>query len=202
MLPTLAMSLHDVIVHDTRKWFGEADIRIDALVVTGYGDEADPQSFYMSKTQTFPRVRDGDHLPIGDGGLLLFYGPASHFVVPMVLVSRDRRDSEALSALLASRLGSTEVKGAVAALVGLAVAAPPVAAVTAAMSAAAVLGDFVYRLLSEVTGATIGLYRNSHLQYRDGFGIGRHPPPPPDLFRVNDLSFRYEIALEEESVTG
>ena len=72
--------------------------------------------------------------------------------------------------------------------------APQVAAVTAAIGAAGVLGDFAYRLLRAATGNTIGLYRNSHLQYRDGFGVGPHPNQ--GTFRVNDLSFRYEIARE------
>jgi hypothetical protein len=194
--PTLAISLHDVVIHDTKKWFGEAEIRIDALVVTGYGQANDPQSFYMPKTQSFSRVRDGDRLPIGDGGLLVFHGVASHFVDLLIMVSRDRKDSDDLASLLASRIQAPEVQSAVGALVGLAVSAPAVAAVTAALGASAVLGEFAYRILRATTGATIGLYRNSHLQYRDGFGVGGHPPPPRRTYTANDLSFRYEIALE------
>jgi hypothetical protein len=105
LVPTLAVSLHDVVIHDTRKWFGEADIRIDTFAVTGFVEDADPRSVYTPKTQTFPRVRDGDRLPIGEGGLLLFHGSALHFVDAMILVSRDRKDTDDLATLLAT--GST-----------------------------------------------------------------------------------------------
>jgi hypothetical protein len=196
--PTLAVSVHNVVIHDNRKWFGEADIRLDALVVAGYGQAEDPSSFFMPKTVSFARVSDGDNLPIGDGGVIVFHGPTSHFLDVFLMVSRDRKDTDDLSELLKARLGSAEIQGAVAALAGLAIAAPPVAAVTAAIGAAGVLGEFAYRLLRSATGATIGLYRNSHLQFRDGFGIGPHPGPGKLTFRVKDLSFRYEIAREED----
>ena len=55
-LPTLAVSLHDIVIHNNKKWFGEADIRLDALVITGYGTQDDPRSFYMPKTASFARV--------------------------------------------------------------------------------------------------------------------------------------------------
>jgi hypothetical protein len=194
--PTLAVSIHDVVIHDNKKWFGEADVRLDALVVTGYGKENDPGSFYMPKTATFSRIRDDDRLQVGSGGLLAFYGPASHFLDLFLMVSRDRQDSADLSTLLKGNLQLDEMKGAIGGLLGLAVAAPQVAAITAAIGSAAVLGDFAYRLLRAATGSTIGLYRNSHLQLRDGFGIGPHPAPPRKSYRVNDLSFQYEISLE------
>lgn len=194
--PTLALSIHDVVIHDNRKWFGEADVRLDALVVTGYGQQNDPASFYMPKTATFARIMDSDSLQIGSGGLLAFHGKASHFVDLFLLVSRDRQDSADLATLLKGGLKSDEVKGALGGLLGLAVAAPQVAAVTMGVAAAGVLGEFAFRVLRAATGSTIGLYRNSHLHHRDGFGIGLHPAPPARTFRVNDLSFRYEISLE------
>lgn len=195
-LPTLAVSLHDVVIHDTRKWFGEANIRIDALVVTGYGTSDDPSSFYRPKTASFSRVRDGDRLPIGDGGWLVFHGAVAHFLDFFIMVSRDRGDTQDLSSLLSTRLGSEETKAAFGSMLGLAVAAPQVAAVTAAITAAGVLGDLAFRVLHAATGATIGVYRNSHLQGRDGFGIGPHPGPGRENYRVKDLSFRYEISAE------
>ena len=78
--PTLAVTLHNMIIHNNRKWFGDAEIRLDAVVVTGYGDEKDPKSFYMPKTCRFPGVKDGQTLPIGDGGLLVFHGQAQYFL--------------------------------------------------------------------------------------------------------------------------
>ncbi len=195
-VPTLAVTFHDVIIHDNRKWFGDADVRLDALVVTGTTSGDDPTSFYMPRTQSFPRVRDGQRLPISEGGLLAFHGPALHFLDILLMVSRNRRDSDDLASLLSSKLGSQEVQGAVSTLVGLAVATPQAALVAGALGAAATLGDLAYRALSAATGNTIGLYRGAHLQVRDGFGIGPHPTPPQESYRVNDLSFSYEISLE------
>ncbi|MCI0441471.1 MAG: hypothetical protein L0177_20400 [Chloroflexi bacterium] len=196
--PTLAVYLQDIIVHDTRKWFGEADIRLDALVVSGYGQEVNPQSFYMPGTFRFSRVRDGDRLNTGDEGLTVFHGKAAHFLDIFIMASRDRKDAEDLAGLLAGQLQSDQMKGALGTLLGLTIAAPQVNAVTAAIGAAAVLGNFVYQVLRNTTGATIGLYRGSLLQHRDLFGIGPHPKE--GSYRVNDLSFRYEVLLEEEAL--
>jgi hypothetical protein len=196
-LPTLAVSLHDVVIHDNRKWFGEADVRLDALVITGYADQASPGSFYRPRTASFARVKDSDKLQIGPGGLLAFYGPVAHFLDILIMVSRDRKDSDDLATILSGGLQSPEFTGAVGTLVGLGAVAPHVAVVTAAIAAAGAVGDFAYRMLRRATGGTIGLYRTSHLEVRDGFGVGQHPGPPPATFRQNDLSFRYEISLEQ-----
>jgi hypothetical protein len=188
----LAVTLHDVTVHDTRKWFGEANIRLDAFVITGFGNPKDPSTFYAPKSESFPRIRDGEKLPFGPGGWLMFHGPASHFLDVRIMVSRDRKDSQELSQLLSSAAGSAQTGRSLSTLLGLAVAAPQAAAVGAAVGAAATLGDIAFRLVQAATGATIGLYRDCHLEYRDGFGIGRHPGER--AFRVKDLSFWYEIS--------
>jgi len=190
---TLAVLIHDVVIHDNRKWFGEADVRLDALVITGKGTADDPASFYMPRTASFARVKDADSLQIGPGGLLAFHGDAAYFLDVLVLVSRDTKDSRDLATILAGATQSGELTGSVGALLGLAVASPQVAAVTAAIGAAGALGDLAYRLLSRATGNTIGVYRNSHLEVRGDFEPGHHPGPPPQSFRANDLSFRYEI---------
>src|SRR2546428_4528992 len=62
-VPLLAVQLHDVVIHDTKKWFGGADIRLDALVTQGYGTKDDPKSFYKPETIRFPEVRQGEKLP-------------------------------------------------------------------------------------------------------------------------------------------
>lgn len=188
----LALSLHEVVIHDNRKWFGEADIRLDMLVTTGrpVGDK-DP-SFFVPQTYSFPRVKDGEALPIGSGGLIGFYGVPAHFLDVSIIVSRDKQDVESLAALLKDTTDSdvTDAIGTVAGLAG----APHIAAVKAALDAALVLSNAAYRLLRALTGSTIGLYRNSHLQHRDGFGIGRHPEE--SSYRRKDLSFHYAISLE------
>lgn len=195
--PWLAIRLNDIVIHDNKKWFGEAEIRIDALVVHGHGGSGgDPAGFYQPHTFRFGRVRDGDRLPI-DGGLLLFYGRPLHFLDVAITVSRDRRDSDTLAELLAKRAASQPVQASMTTLMGLAVAVPTAMAVTAAVGAAAVLVDASYALLRAATGTTIGLYRAAWLQHRDGFGIGRHPDAPGGAFRVKDLSFWYEIVLDD-----
>ncbi|MEH1869850.1 hypothetical protein [Nostoc sp.] len=90
---------------------------------------------------------------------------------------------------------STELQGAVGTLVGLAVVSPQVSTITTAIAGASILGNLAYQVLSKVTGDTIGLYRTSWLQYKDGFGIGRHPQA--GSHKVRDLSFWYEIIPEE-----
>ena len=192
----LAVRLQDIMIWDSKKWFGDAEMRLDALVVHGHATEGEPASIYMPQTFRFPGIKSRDRLPTGENGLLIFYGEALHFLDIFITVSRDRKDSEDLATLLNQKLRSKDVQGAVGTLLGLAtVAAPQVTTVTTALSAASLLGNFAYQVLSKVTGDTIGLYRNSWLQYRDGFGIGRHPQE--GSHHVRDLSFWYEIIREE-----
>ena len=193
----LAVTLKDIIIHDNKKWFGEADIRIDALVVNGYGQEDEPGSFYMPRTATFSRVQDGEHLSIGEGGLLIFHGATRHFLDIRIMVSRDSKDTDSLASLLKHSINSNEVKGALGSLMNLAVAAPQTA-IIAGISGAAVLADFAFQVLRKATGSTIGLFQNSHREHSDSFGIGPHPIPPKIYYRANDLSFRYDITLEQE----
>jgi hypothetical protein len=194
-LPYLAVRLQDLIIHDNKKWFFEADIRLDALVIQGRGTKDNIESFYMPQTFRFSRVADGDRLPTGDNGLLIFHGKPLHFLDIFITVSRDRKDTDDLASLLSDQLQSTEITESVGVLLGLAVAAPQVAVVTGALVAAVKLGDFAYQILKKATGSTVGLYRNSYLQYLDNFGIGRHPEK--DSRKVKDLSFWYEVISEE-----
>jgi hypothetical protein len=196
--PRLAICMHDIIVLDNRKWFGGADIRVDALVVTGNGKAGGSDGYYVPKTACFPMVADGDCLPIGEGGLLIFHGQAEHFVDLSILVSRDRKDSDSLAGLLKKVLSSSATAGAISSLTMLAGGPPEVNVdmVKSAMDGATALGELAYQVLRQATGDTIGLYRNTHLRTRDGFGIGAHPGPGKATYKVNDLTFRYQIDEE------
>lgn len=194
----LAVRLQDIMIWDTKKWFGDAQMRLDALVVHGNATAGDTASIYMPQTFHFPRIKSQDRLPTGENGLLIFYGEALHFLDIFITVSRDRQDSEDLATLLHKNLPSPEFQGAVGTLLSLAVAAPQVSTITTAIGGASILGNLAYQILSKVTGDTIGLYRNSWLQYRDGFGIGRHPQA--GSHKEKDLSFWYEIIREEPQV--
>jgi hypothetical protein len=191
----LAVRVQDIMIWDTKKWFGDADMRLDALVVQGYVKEGEPTSIYMPQTFRFPGIRDRDRLPTGENGLLIFYGEALYFLDIFITVSRDHKDSDDLATLLYKNLQSPEIKGAVSTLLGLAVAAPQVSTITTAIGCASIIGNFAYQVLNKVTGNTVGLYRDSWLQHRDGFGIGRHPQA--GSHHVKDLSFWYEIIQEE-----
>jgi hypothetical protein len=187
------VSIHDVVVYDNRKWFGGADLRVDALVVQGHGSTKDPGSFYMPQTFRFPGVQDGDRLPTGESGLLIFYGRPAYFLDVFISVSRDRRDSDDLAEILAAHVSAGDAESAIGSLVAL-VAQPEVAALKVALIAAARLGELAYEVLRAVTGATVGLLHTSWLEHRDRFGVGRHPES--ESYRLRDLSFWYEIVVE------
>lgn len=189
----LAVRLNDVVVHDTRKWFGGAELRLDAIVVHGPGDP-DAPDFFQPSTLRFRGIRDGDRLPIESPGLLTFYGRPRHFVDISIVMSRDRQDSEDLRSLIAENATSEGWQQGAAALLGLAVAAPQAAALAGALSGAALMANFAADLLAQLTGDTIGVYRASFLQHRDRFGLGRHPAE--GTYRQRDLSFWFEIVLD------
>lgn len=197
----LAVLLNDVVIADTKKMFGGADVRLDAVVV--HGPEQDPGQdggFYQPTTFRFPDVRDGDRLPVEPPGLLIFYGRPRQFLDLTIIVSRDREDSADLGHLLAGGLNSDEWRQAAGTLLGLAVAAPPAAAIVAAVGAAAVIGNFAGEVLRQVTGSSIGLYRTAYLQHLHRFGLGRHPEQ--DHYRRSGFSFWYEIVADRPASPG
>ena len=186
-----AVRLNEVIIHNNRTWFGEGNIRLDALVVHGSGSEAKAADFYQPNTFSFPRVKDGETLPIGAPGLLLYYGEPRYFLDLFLLVSRDRGNSDNLAMLLAQKLSAEEMTPAVKPLLELATSAITSNAITLALQAAVSIGNLAYSVVQAVTSNTIGLYRTSFLQAADNFGAGKHPTT--GCLTVKDLSFRYEI---------
>ena len=132
----LVVRLHDLIVHNNRKWItflGGADVRVDLVVVQGNVLEHDPTTCYTPTTLRFESVGDGDSLPVDEQGILAYYGWPKHFLDISVIVSRDTAHSDDLSALLSRSAANPEVKTALSALIGVAVAVPPAAAVAAAL---------------------------------------------------------------------
>jgi hypothetical protein len=193
--PRLALRLLEVVVHHNRKLFGEAPVRIDALVVHGGGAERNSLvDFYAPGTFRFDRVADGDRLPIGDSGLLVFLGKPRYFIDLFLAVSRDRKGSESLHSLLGELAASKEGIAAQGKLLAMALGTPDPALLSGALKAALMVGDAALISLRKATSGTIGLYRNSWLRGRDGWGIGLHPPT--GLLRAKDLSFSFEIVRE------
>jgi hypothetical protein len=188
-----AVRLNELIIRNNRTWFGEGDIRLDALVVQGNGS-ASKNDFYHPNTFSFPRVADGDALSIGQPGLLLYYGQPRYFLDLFLLVSRDRGNSDKLADLLARNVTAKALDPAVKPLVELATSALTSTAVSLALQAAVTIGDVAYRAVQAVTSNTIGIYRASFLQVADKFGAGKHPEA--GYLDAKDLSFRYEILAE------
>jgi hypothetical protein len=200
-IPTLAVRMQDIIIYNTRQWFGEADIRLDALVIHGNGIQDQPTSFYMPRTFPFSRILKGDRLPTGDTGLLVFLGKARYFLDIFITISRDRENADNLAHLLDQQLSSEQFKKASATVLELTtIAAPQAATITAAASAALTIGNIAYQVLRATTGNTIGLFHTSWLQYTDGFGVGRHPEI--GVYTEKDFSFWYEIILEGKHISG
>jgi hypothetical protein len=183
----IAVRLTDVLIHKNRDIFS-AEVRVDVLVVTGSRSAAG--SPYRVETLRFPRISDGNRLPLEKA--LVYHGEVHEFVDLCVWVSRDEKDSLSLADLLASKASSPEVQGALGSLLALGVAAPQAALVVAAVGGAATLATVAYELLSRATGDSnsIGLYRTSLLA-QERFGVGRHPEI--GLMRAQDFSFGYEV---------
>ncbi|MFV2070007.1 MAG: hypothetical protein ACC645_23825, partial [Pirellulales bacterium] len=182
----LALRLTDLVVHDNRKWWGEAEIRVDAVVVHGNSASS---TVFEAQTIRFERVADGDR--VIDEPVLLYYGRPRCFIDFSLCVSRNTKDSDDLSNLLGSELQSSNMKAALENVVALGPALPEAAVLAAAVAGAAQIGTLAYKVLRNVTGATVGVYRASWLEHRDKFGIGRHLPD--GSYRSKDLSFQYEI---------
>jgi hypothetical protein len=182
----LAVVLRDMTIHDTRKWFGRADVRLDALFVTAASED----QIYAPGTWQFPGIRDHDDLPIGDNGLLLYLGRPRYFLDMSIVASGGEKGKPALGEVLADN--ADHLGDLLGNVTHLTAAAPQAAAVTGAAAAASKLGAAALRLLQELTGNSIGLYRVTWFENRDRFGLGQHPRDT-DRFHHQDLEFHYEI---------
>lgn len=191
----LAVRINDLIIHDTRKWFGSANIRIDTLVLHGSSNNEETNLFHTN-TFHFTRIKDNERLPIEAPGQLIFYGYPSHFLDISILISRDSSDSDDLATLISNAPKSDEWSAAKNMLTSALQVSPQAAVIMGAAESAVTLANLVYKLVKSVSGNTIGLYRTSWLQHRDRFGIGRHPED--DSQRQKDFSFWYEIVAELE----
>ncbi|WP_212840422.1 caspase family protein [Catellatospora sp. IY07-71] len=180
----VAVRLSDLVVHHNRA-FREADIRIDTVLTTA-GPGGRPA--YQAHTERFRDIRDGQRLPLDD--LQVFHGPVDGYLDVAVWVSRDDRESLALSDLLAQTLTDAELQAAMGQVGTLLVAAPQAAVAIAAVGAGAVIVNAAYRLLRGAHGNSIGLYRTTLLA-GENFGVGRSPGRT--AVRAQDFSFRYRV---------
>jgi hypothetical protein len=184
--PALAISINDIVIHETRKWFGGAAIRLDILVVHGNAATAAEDGWYTCTTRVFPDVHDGQRL--NTDGMLLFLGWPRHFLDLFIIASRDTKDAEELGDLLRERLATDDTQSTVGRIAGL-VAAPEAMVVAAAAGAALKVGSLAFDLVGAVTSRSVGVYQRSWLEHADAFGLGRHPAGEADSIRAGDFSF-------------
>ncbi len=182
----VAVRLSDLIVHHNRA-FRSADIRLDTVVLTGIKGE-DGRPVYHAQTERFSNIRDGQPLPLDRLGI--YHGPAVDYLDIAVWVTRESRDSLALSDLLRDKLTDSETQGALLQLGGMLAAAPQAAVAVAAVGASAIVVNTAYHLLRGVVGDSIGLYRTTLLAH-ERFGSDRQADQ--NLVRAQDFSFTYTI---------
>jgi hypothetical protein len=186
----IAVRLHDIFIADNQKLFGTANIRVDVLAVQGNLLDGDPTSFYTPTTIRFSGVSNDAMLLSDDKGLLAYYGWPQHFLTLSVLVSRDTKDSDDLAALLQAEASSPDFRSVAEAIGNLALSGGALIA-KQAISMATTLGSVAYKVLRQVTGNTVGVYRGDRLAYPDRFGLGRNPAT--GVYKSQDLSLWYEV---------
>ena len=185
----LAVRLSELTVHSNRSLLA-AKVRVDFLVLTAASDvEGTP---FRAESMFFDRVRDGDRLPFKN--LLVYDGPVGRFLDIAVWVSKADDKEVALADMLKAELDDVEVVGALTTLAALAVAAPAAAAIAGSAAAVATLVRTSARLLSSITGNSIGVYRTSllpHERYGAGNPSRRHPAG--GAITAQDMSLAFEV---------
>ena len=184
----VAVRLKEIVVHSNHA-LRTATVRIDSLLITRTADGSEP---HRPSTYRFSGVRDGDRLPMDN--LMLYEGPVSDFLDLAIWVSRDDAKGLDLAELFEREATGQDVKGAIALLAGLALAAPQAALAAGAVGAVAVLIRAGAVLLDRATGKSIGVYRTSLLPH-ERFGAGEPAAryPAAGLLRSQDMSFCYEV---------
>jgi len=191
----LAIFLKTLVVSDTRKWFGEAELRLDVLIV--HGAAASVEDLYHPQTLRFPRVKDSDDIASGEHGLLVYLGQPKHFLAMSLMLARDTKDSDDLAALLQAQSKSDDLRKSLSALAGVLPAIPHAGALQAGVGAALALGDVAYKVLRQQTPTCLGLYRAAWLEGRHRFGLGRHPSAGTEV--IKDFQLAYEIGVDRRA---
>lgn len=182
----VAVRLDELVIHRNRARFGGADVRVDAIVLTGAEGSSKPA--FRARTQRFSRIRDGEPLPLDR--MLVFHGPVVDYLDIALWVSRDADGAVDLGELLSDEVAAFETQEALAKAGGALTGLPYAAAAAAMVGIGAIVVNVAYRLLRGTVSDVIGLYRGSTLA-GEAFGLGRHPAD--GMRQVQDFSFAYSI---------
>jgi hypothetical protein len=185
----VSVRLQELTVKSNRALL-RSKVRVDFMVVTASTDTS--ISPYLAQTVFFDRIQDGDRLPFDN--LLIYDGPVGRFLDVAVWVSKADEKEVALAELLLGEVKSEEVAGAITTLAALALAAPPAAAVAGSVAAVATLIRTGARLISNVAGTSIGVYRTTllpHERFGAGDPVQRHPAD--GMITAQDMAFAYEV---------
>lgn len=182
----VAVRLDDLVVRRSLGLAG-ANIRVDALAVTGRRADATP--VYGARTAHFDNICDDEVLPLDR--MLVYLGPAVDYLDLAVWVSRDDGDGYALDDLLSAELSGDGVQQALTTLGGAVDGASHAAAAAALIGAGAIITNIAFRALRRIAGDSIGVYRRSRLAAED-FGVGRHPQEGSTQFPNFSLAYSIE----------
>jgi hypothetical protein len=162
--------------------------------------EADGRPFH-AHTMRFPGVRDGDRLPIDSA--LLYEGPVDRFVDIALWVAKDDSRDVDLAELIAAQANNEEVAEAISTITALAVAQPTAALVAGSAGAVGLLVRTAARVIDQLRGSSIGVYRTSLLPH-EGFGVngaanGLGRRPIDGLIHAQDISFALEFVDQDRA---
>jgi hypothetical protein len=188
----LAVRLSELTVHSNRSFLASR-VRVDTMIISTV--DATAGQPYRAQTLRFPRIHDGEQLPLQDA--ILYEGPVDRFVDVALWVSKDDSRDPDLADLLTAEATDPQVASAITTLGALAVAQPTAALVAASVGAVAVLVRTAARVVEIVRGTSIGVYRTSLLPH-EGFGVGGAASgigrrPGHGLLRAQDISFALEF---------
>lgn len=188
----LAVRLAELTVHSNRSVLASR-VRVDTMVISAVDAAAGRP--YRAQTLRFPRIHDGERLPLQDA--ILYEGPVDRFVDIALWVSKDDSRDPDLADLITAETTDPQVATAITALGALAVAQPTAALVAASVGAVAVLVRTAARVVENVRGTAIGVYRTSLLPH-EGFGVGGASNgigrrPGHGVLRAQDISFALEF---------
>ncbi|WP_155388114.1 hypothetical protein [Catellatospora paridis] len=192
--PHLAITLTELLVVQTHKWFGAADVKLDALVAHGAKDAGSVA--YSVRTLPFAGVRKGEFLPIGAPGLLLYEGRPRRFIDLFLILSRDDAASPTAQAVLEEVVATGETLQLPLELATATGFIPESELLAAGLKTAVAVGDLVLARMRQHRPAIIGMFRASWLRGRDNWGIGQHPPQ--GRFDVSGMSFSFSVVDESE----